>query len=300
MIITHSRATTWATTTRSRGSSSSELPRDPRRSSRRGRPHHDSVPPIYLMETVAGVGFTPTEFVDVTETIDAKVAMLEAHQSQLPGSATTTARHRREDARRDRVPRLPVRGPVRRGLRAVPGLAARDDKGSFRRTEEARGDSALRSRTSSRSATSRPASASARSSAPRSPSTRTPTSGSGSSASTTSSTARLPRTSSRASGSRARRDGRFVGILPGRPDAAVRDRRADDQRGAAVAAGHVHTFNMDEYANEHGDTAPLSWPGSFQRAMSDRFFDADRRRAAPARGEHPLSDDRDDRRLLEA
>jgi LmbE family N-acetylglucosaminyl deacetylase len=47
------------------------------------QPHHGVVPPIYLMETVAGVGFTPTEFVDVTETIDVKIAMLEAHQSQL-------------------------------------------------------------------------------------------------------------------------------------------------------------------------------------------------------------------------
>jgi glucosamine-6-phosphate deaminase len=29
---------------------------------------------------------------------------------------------------------------------------------------------------------------------------------------------------------------------------------------------------MDEYANEHGVTAPPSWPGSFQRAMEERFF----------------------------
>jgi glucosamine-6-phosphate deaminase len=35
---------------------------------------------------------------------------------------------------------------------------------------------------------------------------------------------------------------------------------------------HVHTFNMDEYANEDGVTAPASWPGSFQRAMSRHFF----------------------------
>src|SRR5258706_1598855 len=34
----------------------------------------------------------------------------------------------------------------------------------------------------------------------------------------------------------------------------------------------MHTFNMDEYANEDGVTAPLSWPGSFQRAMRERFF----------------------------
>jgi glucosamine-6-phosphate deaminase len=35
---------------------------------------------------------------------------------------------------------------------------------------------------------------------------------------------------------------------------------------------HVHTFNMDEYANEAGVTAPVSWPGSFQRAMLEGFF----------------------------
>jgi glucosamine-6-phosphate deaminase len=36
---------------------------------------------------------------------------------------------------------------------------------------------------------------------------------------------------------------------------------------------HVHTFNMDEYADEHGNTAPADWPGSFQKAMFDKFFD---------------------------
>jgi glucosamine-6-phosphate deaminase len=35
---------------------------------------------------------------------------------------------------------------------------------------------------------------------------------------------------------------------------------------------HLHTFNMDEYANEDGVTAPASWPGSFQRSMRERFF----------------------------
>jgi N-acetylglucosamine malate deacetylase 1 len=48
-----------------------------------GKPHHPLVTPIYYMETVMGVGFQPTEYVDVTGTIDVKVAMLEAHQSQL-------------------------------------------------------------------------------------------------------------------------------------------------------------------------------------------------------------------------
>ena len=48
-----------------------------------GKPHHPVVPPIYHMETVTGIGFNPTEFVDVTATMDVKVRMLEAHESQL-------------------------------------------------------------------------------------------------------------------------------------------------------------------------------------------------------------------------
>ena len=30
---------------------------------------------------------------------------------------------------------------------------------------------------------------------------------------------------------------------------------------------HVHTFNMDEYADQDGNTAPADWEGSFQRSM---------------------------------
>jgi glucosamine-6-phosphate deaminase len=41
----------------------------------------------------------------------------------------------------------------------------------------------------------------------------------------------------------------------------------------SLSLEHVHTFNMDEYANEDGRTAPISWPGSFQRAMWERFLD---------------------------
>ena len=47
------------------------------------KPHHGVVAPIYFMETVGGLGFTPTEFVDVTATIETKTRMLEAHESQL-------------------------------------------------------------------------------------------------------------------------------------------------------------------------------------------------------------------------
>jgi N-acetylglucosamine malate deacetylase 1 len=48
-----------------------------------GKPHHDTITPIYYMDTVMGLGFLPTEYVDVTSTIESKVAMLEAHKSQL-------------------------------------------------------------------------------------------------------------------------------------------------------------------------------------------------------------------------
>ena len=39
--------------------------------------------PIYYMDTLAGVNFVPTEFVDITEEIDLKIEMLECHESQL-------------------------------------------------------------------------------------------------------------------------------------------------------------------------------------------------------------------------
>ena len=39
--------------------------------------------PIYYMDTLAGVGFNPTEYVDVTEEIDKKIEMLNRHESQI-------------------------------------------------------------------------------------------------------------------------------------------------------------------------------------------------------------------------
>ncbi len=54
------------------------------------------------------------------------------------------------------------------------------------------------------------------------------------------------------------------------PQYAMAARTINEER---LALHHVHTFNMDEYANEDGVTAPVSWPGSFQRAMWGRFFD---------------------------
>lgn len=39
--------------------------------------------PIYYMDTLAGVNFNPTEYVDVSEHIDTKLEMLECHESQI-------------------------------------------------------------------------------------------------------------------------------------------------------------------------------------------------------------------------
>ena len=39
--------------------------------------------PVYYMDTLAGVNFNPTEYVDIASTIDLKLKMLECHESQL-------------------------------------------------------------------------------------------------------------------------------------------------------------------------------------------------------------------------
>ncbi len=41
------------------------------------------VTPIYYMDNLAGLGFVPTHFVDVTDEIDLKLEMLECHESQI-------------------------------------------------------------------------------------------------------------------------------------------------------------------------------------------------------------------------
>ena len=53
-------------------------------------PHYETheegqanVVPIYYMDNLAGVGSMPTEYVDISEEIDAKIDMLECHVSQL-------------------------------------------------------------------------------------------------------------------------------------------------------------------------------------------------------------------------
>jgi glucosamine-6-phosphate deaminase len=70
----------------------------------------------------------------------------------------------------------------------------------------------------------------------------------------------------------ARDEGRpLVAILPvgPMPQYALAARLINAE---GLSLRHLHTFNMDEYANEEGVTAPVSWPGSFQRAMREGFF----------------------------
>ncbi|MBI1877956.1 MAG: PIG-L family deacetylase [Chloroflexi bacterium] len=46
-------------------------------------PAHLVVPPIYYMDTIAGKGFHPAEYVDISATMETKRQMLACHQSQL-------------------------------------------------------------------------------------------------------------------------------------------------------------------------------------------------------------------------
>jgi len=39
-----------------------------------------------------------------------------------------------------------------------------------------------------------------------------------------------------------------------------------------LSCKHVHSFNMDEYADQDGNTAPISWEGSFQKSMIENFW----------------------------
>jgi len=39
-----------------------------------------------------------------------------------------------------------------------------------------------------------------------------------------------------------------------------------------ISCQHVHTFNMDEYADENGNTAPRDYPGGFQYWMWEDLF----------------------------
>jgi glucosamine-6-phosphate deaminase len=94
----------------------------------------------------------------------------------------------------------------------------------------------------------------------------------------------------------ARDEGRvFIAILPvgPMPQYALAARMINDER---LSLGHVHTFNMDEYADDEGQTAPVSWPGSFERAMQERFFSLIERELRPPEAQihFPTTDAIDD------
>lgn len=63
----------------------------------------------------------------------------------------------------------------------------------------------------------------------------------------------------------------LVAILPVGPvpQYAKAARMINEER---ISLEHLTTFNMDEYANEDGVTAPQDWVGSFQTAMWRNFF----------------------------
>ena len=67
-------------------------------------------------------------------------------------------------------------------------------------------------------------------------------------------------------------DRQFVCILPVGPveQYPIAARMINQLR---IPMHHVHTFNMDEYADEDGNSAPADWHGSFQKAMYVNFFD---------------------------
>jgi len=64
---------------------------------------------------------------------------------------------------------------------------------------------------------------------------------------------------------------KFVGIFPvgPMPQYAFAAQMINRMK---ISCKHVHTFNMDEYADQDGNTAPASWEGSFQKAMIENFF----------------------------
>lgn len=59
-----------------------------------------------------------------------------------------------------------------------------------------------------------------------------------------------------------------------------------------INCDHVHIFNMDEYADENGKSAPAEWPVSFQKMIRDNFLNRiDPALRPPERQVHFISSD---------
>ncbi|MEI6100799.1 MAG: PIG-L family deacetylase [Eubacteriales bacterium] len=46
-------------------------------------PHQTEFPPVFYMDTLAGIGFLPTEYVDISEEMEQKLEALACHESQV-------------------------------------------------------------------------------------------------------------------------------------------------------------------------------------------------------------------------
>jgi len=44
---------------------------------------YEKIAPLYYMDTLAGIGFIPTEYVDISDTVEIKLKALECHESQV-------------------------------------------------------------------------------------------------------------------------------------------------------------------------------------------------------------------------
>lgn len=78
----------------------------------------------------------------------------------------------------------------------------------------------------------------------------------------------------------------FVAILPVGPMPQYKF-AAEIINALRISMDHVHIFNMDEYANEDGVTAPFEWDASFQKAMDQNFYGLiDTKLALPVKQRH--------------
>jgi LmbE family N-acetylglucosaminyl deacetylase len=48
-----------------------------------GSQHTDNFPPVFFMDALAGIGFIPTEYVDITDVMEQKLEAMACHKSQI-------------------------------------------------------------------------------------------------------------------------------------------------------------------------------------------------------------------------